>query len=408
MRVRYRKVEHPRSVWNRLRLNDYILPDGTVLERHGKTISASQSRGLDFYDSRAPCEQSVDRGHSKRSSGLRSDADETIRKSTVENRSETFLDHGSVKSQDRELVVEANPRFPLTADMLTSRTVVKLVDPHEVAARIHHESVRCDTFARPEAARDRGGPALRDREQEVEDPLAGNQGDRRHQSLLHGTRSSDGPRLDQFYLLSAVEAGDDLVDFERPVADLRDLPATEGRRDHDPVLDVLRLLDGPDDVPGPDGLPDLHLRHELPRLLAGEPGRLHAPEDEVPHRLLEDGERALDPVVDAPEEAGAELDNERGARVRDGLAGLHAARVLVPLDDRLVALDLDDLPQELLLAHELDVVHPRAEPRGGDDGPGDPIDLAECLAARCCRPLHRHSVTLPFDVTCTGRPRSPA
>src|SRR6266705_985846 len=248
MRVRYRKVEHPRSVWNRLRLNDYILPDGTVLERHGKTISASQSRGLDFYDSRAPCEQSVDRGHSQRSSGLRSDADETIRKSTVENRSETFLDHGSVKSQDRELVVEANPRFPLTADMLTSRTVVKLVDPHEVAARIHHESVRCDTFARPEAARDRGGPALRDREQEVEDPLACDERDRGHESILHRPSLANGPGLVHLDLFPVVELCDDLVDLECALANLCDLTAAEVRGDHDPMLDVFRLLDRANDL----------------------------------------------------------------------------------------------------------------------------------------------------------------
>src|SRR3989442_9244942 len=121
------ETERGGAVRNRCRLDDYILTDGTVLERHGKTTPASQLRGVDFHDSRPPGEQSVDGCDSKRSSGLRSDPDEAIRKATVENRRETLLDLGSVKTQDRDRIVEANPRFPLTPHMLTARAVVKLV-----------------------------------------------------------------------------------------------------------------------------------------------------------------------------------------------------------------------------------------------------------------------------------------
>src|SRR5207249_3705320 len=111
MRLRYREIEHPRSVSNRFRLDDYIPSDGTVLERHRKTISASESRGLDFHNARAPCEQPVDGGNPKRSSALRSDPDETIRKATVENRREAFFDLVSVKSQDRDRIVGMSRSF---------------------------------------------------------------------------------------------------------------------------------------------------------------------------------------------------------------------------------------------------------------------------------------------------------
>src|SRR5437667_353771 len=210
---------------------------------------------------------------------------------------------------------EANPRFPLTADMLTSRTVVKLVDPHEVAARIHHESVRCDTFARPEAARDRGGPALRDREQEVEDPLACDERDRGHESILHRPSLANGPGLVHLDLFPVVELCDDLVDLECALANLCDLPAAEVRGDHDSMLDVLRLLDRAHDLARAHRLTRLDFRSEGPRLLSRETRGLHPAEDEISHHLLEDRERPLDAVVDAPEEARAQLDDERPSRV---------------------------------------------------------------------------------------------
>src|SRR2546430_1962676 len=95
---------------------------------------------------------------------------------------------------------------------------------------------------------------------------------------------------------------------------------------------------------------------------------------------------------EVPRGAGPEFDDERRARVHDDFAGFHAARVLIHLDDRLVAHDLDDLSQELLFPDELDVVHPRAEPRRGDDGSGDPKDLPGPLSCDpLVRLLHRHS-----------------
>src|SRR5207249_770406 len=332
MRLRYREIEHPRSAWNRFRLDDYIPSDGTVLERHRKTVSAFESRGLDFHNARAPCEQPVDGGNPKRSSAVRSDPDETIRKATVENRREGFFDLVSVKSQDRDRIVEANPGFPLTAHTLTPRAVVQLVDADGVAAWVHHQSVGCDTLPRPEAARDGGGPALCDREQEVEDPLARDERDRRHEPIPHRPGPANGPGLVHLHLFAVVELRDDLVDFERALANLCDLPTPEVRGDHDPMLDIFRLLDRAHDLARAHGLARLHLRGEGPRLLSGETRGLHPAEDEISHHLLEDRERPLDAVVDAPEEAGPQFDDEGSPRVEDGFPRPDAARVLVDLD----------------------------------------------------------------------------
>src|SRR5205807_9066192 len=140
-----------------------------------------------------------------------------------------------------------------------------------------------------------------------------------------------------------------------------------------------------------DGLALFHLWIEPPRLLPREAGRLHPAQDEIAHHLLEDRQRALDSVVDATEESWAQFDDEGSAGVQDRFARLHPARVLVHLDDRLVAHDLDDLSEKLLLSRELDVVHPRAESRRRDDGSCDPEDLAGPLARDALLSLlHRH------------------
>src|SRR5438876_6055557 len=409
MRLRYRVIEHPRSAWNRFRLDDYIPSDGTVLERHRKTISAFESRGLDFHNARAPCEQPVDGGNPKRSSAVRSDPDETIRKATVENRREGFFDLVSVKSQDRDRIVEANPGFPLTAHTLTPRAVVQLVDADGVAAWVHHQSVGCDTLPRPEAARDGGGPALCDREQEVEDPLARDERDGRHEPIPHRPGPANGPGLVHLHLFAVVELRDDLVDVERALANLCDLPTPEVRGDHDPMLDIFRLLDRAPDLARAHGLARLHLRGEGPRLLSGETRGLHPAESEVSLHLREDRERPLDAVVDAPEEAGPQFDDEGSPRVEDGFPRPDAARVLVDLDDRLVAHDLDDFAEQLLFPDELDVVHSRAEAGGRHDGACDSEDVPRRLARRRCFPLsfHRHAGFRPlsYRITCKGRPR---
>src|SRR5207249_9289776 len=262
-----------------------------------------------------------------------------------------------------------------------------------MSASLHrvHECVAGDAFSGPEASRNCRGPTLRDREEEIKDALACDQGDRRHEPLSNRTGFPDGPRLDELHLLSVVQLDDDLVDLERPLLKLGDLPAAEVWRDHDPMLDVLRFLNGPDDLSGGDGLALFHLRIEPPRLLPREAGRLHPAQDEIAHDLLEARERALNPVIYAAEESRAQFDDEGSAGVQDRFAWPHPARVLVHLDDRLVAHDLDDLAEELLLSHELDVVHPRAESRRRDDGSRDPEDLACPFPRDALLPLlHRH------------------
>src|SRR5256885_12881182 len=82
---------------------------------------------------------------------------------------------------------------------------------------------------------------------EIEDALACDQRDRRHEPLSDRTGSAHGPRLDELHLLSVVQLDDDLVDLERPFLELGDLPAAERSEEHTSELQspcnlVCRLL----------------------------------------------------------------------------------------------------------------------------------------------------------------------
>src|SRR6266516_1826406 len=260
-----------------------------------------------------------------------------------------------------------------------------------------------DRLSRSEAPGDCGGPSFRDREEEVHHPLARDQGNGRHEPILRGSRLPHGPILLHHELAAVVEFRDDLVDFHLPRPDASDL-AGDVRRHEDPVLDVLGLLDRAEHLAALDRVALLHRGPEVPLLLSAQPRRAHAAEDEVPHDLFQDGQRPLHAVVDVPEESGPEFDREGLARVRHRLAGPDAGRLLVHLDDRLVAEDLDDLPHQLLGPDEHDVVHARAEPDRGHDGPSDALDGPRALDVVPGSPRARRHPTTSLEQIDADRP----
>ena len=119
-------------------------------------------------------------------------------------------------------------------------------------------------------------------------------------------------------------------------------------------------------------------------------GRANAPQDEIAHDSLQDRERTLHPVVDVPEQSGAQLDGERLAGVRHGFTRSDARSLLVHLDDRLLPEDLDDLAHELLGPDEHDVVHARLQSDRRHDRPGDALDRAASLEFRRHLRARRH------------------
>ena len=125
----------------------------------------------------------------------------------------------------------------------------------------------------------------------------------------------------------------------------------------------------------PTESPFADARLECPGLLAIERGQLtSAREQRAPERVVpvssEHVERALGPVEDATEQAGAELDLQRTPGVDDGLADPQAGGVLVDLDRDPFALEADDLARQRRLSDAHDVVQAHAvEARATTTGP---------------------------------------
>jgi len=191
------------------------------------------------------------------------------------------------------------------------------------------------------------------------------------------------------FIMTAVKLRDDVVDFHVPRPNASNLSG-HVRRDEDPVLDVFRLLDSPENLASTGLRSFLYRGLEVPLLVATQPGRSHATENEITHDCLQHGERPLHAVIDVPEQSGTQLDRERLAGVGDGLPRPDPGGLLVHLDDRLLAEDLDDLSHQLLRPHEHDVVHARLHADGRHDRPGDALDRAGSLDFRRHLRARRH------------------
>src|SRR5713101_1432406 len=197
----------------------------------------------------------------------------------IEMRRHSGRDSVADQGEDFQGFCETNGRFVSAPSDLPLRLGEQVFDASPTLFDGVNEGVPNHTLSGPEAAWDGCGASLRDREQEIEDPLARDQRNRGHESLLHGPWPSNRPCLEHLNLFAVVEFRDDLVDFEGALADLGDLAAAEVRGDHDAVLDVLRLLDRPDHVARPDGRAFLRLRDEGPCLLPGKARQLHTAEN---------------------------------------------------------------------------------------------------------------------------------
>ena len=130
-----------------------------------------------------------------------------------------------------------------------------------------------------------------------------------------------------------------------------------------------------DDLTGRDLVALGNQRFEIPFRFSVQSRCGDSTGDEVSHLLVEDLQRPLDSVVDGVEQSGSELDCERTAGVDDRLSGFDTGRVLVNLDDCLVADDLDDLSHQLLVSHLYDIIHTGGDTDGGHDRSCDSVNI---------------------------------
>ena len=133
------------------------------------------------------------------------------------------------------------------------------------------------------------------------------------------------------------------------------------------MLDEVVLRDDAEDVAAGDEVAHLELRVftdrviEFPRVFQVERGYVDAPWDEAVAAHVRDGlQRALDPVEDVTHDPRPELHGQRLPRARHRVPHGEPRGFLVALDGRGLALQADDLADELVAADSNELVHRRA------------------------------------------------
>ena len=139
------------------------------------------------------------------------------------------------------------------------------------------------------------------------------------------------------------------------------------------ILCTMGPLDRTEQLPGRYLVPAFTAA-ELPFDVSAQSGCGGTAEDEVSHHLPEDGQGPLDSVVNGGQKNGSQLYDERKPGVGNRFSGFDTGRLLVNLDDCLVAYDLDDLSHKFLVANMHDIVHPGRDPDGGHDRSGNPVN----------------------------------
>ena len=240
-------------------------------------------------------------------------------------------------------------------------------DVHDdVGVRPLGEGLLHDGLPAAEGPGHRRGPPHRHREEDVQDPLAGHEQFSRLQLALRRPGDAHRPGLHHPQLPAPAQPGHDIGDGHVPAPDLDHLVLGGIRRHHHAVR-VRVLLDLAEDVSRADAVPLLDLGDERPLPSPVERVDDDAARDEVPLRVPDLVQRALDAVVDTAEHAGAEFEREGRAGRLHRLAEVQPGGVLVHLDERRLAVEADDLADQLLFADADDVVHPRAGQAPRDD-----------------------------------------
>ncbi len=211
-----------------------------------------------------------------------------------------------------------------------------------------------DRFAGTEGPRNGRGAALGEREQRVDDALTRRKRDLGHVLLLVRPRHAHGPFLSHGELFDRtvrqLYVRDDVVHRKASALNVHEL-AVHAKRHHDAVLDGRRLLHGSQEIAAFERVTRLGGGHEIPRLFPGQGRHGNAARDRVAGQPADLRQRALDTVVDAFQHARTELHGKRIARrLHDG-ARAEARSLLVDLDGGGVARHVQDLPDQVLLAH---------------------------------------------------------
>ena len=138
----------------------------------------------------------------------------------------------------------------------------------------------------------------------------------------------------------------------------------------------MRLLHGAEDIAAGDHIARLCGRNEMPQLLSLQRRHLNASLQKVAVRHLHDiVQRTLNAVVNTADQTRSEFNTHRHSRAGDRSTGREARRLLVNLNGGLIAMNFDDLTDQILLSYMNHIRHVRiAHARGYDKRSGDFLD----------------------------------
>ena len=276
---------------------------------------------------------------------------------------------GCIRNQDRPLhqgesglgILQFRELIQNVRHLVAALTAADIDD--DIRVRPLCELVLHDGLAGSEGSGNRGDAAFRNREERVNNSLAGHQRHLRRELLAVRAAASDGPALHQCQRLFLSTLRDQCSDLIRhgeiTLANLRDRSG-EQRRDHDLVGDNLRFPHFSEDIAAGHLRARFNGRDKMPDLVAGKGRNFDAALQLVAaghsHNAVQ---RSLDSVINAADQAGAELDTHRYARGFHRGAGGKARGFLINLNRSLIIVNLNDFTDQPTLADTDNVKHVR-------------------------------------------------
>ena len=210
-------------------------------------------------------------------------------------------------------------------------------------------------FTRPEAARNGHRPPPGYRKERVNDALARDQRDFQGQTFLRGALDANGPTLHQVQrLLRAIghhQDSDGLINRILPFRNHRLEHTAIARHHEDLVQKILCLRDRTEHHTAGDAIAFFHARNEMPPFLAVQRGDRNPPLDVDVGDFPDGLQGSLDSVVDRADHPGPQFHRKLHPGPVDRIIGSDARRIFIDLNHGAVFLKLDQLADQILMAH---------------------------------------------------------
>ena len=242
-------------------------------------------------------------------------------------------------------------------------------------------------LAGAETAGNRGGAAFCQGKQGVQNPLAGDQRHRGRVPFGHGPGNADGPLLghsDLFFRpVGKLQRQKPLLYGIAAIGDHVQHVAFQVRRQHDLVDNGRRFRNLGDDSAGEKMVALFHGDVGVPALVHVQGVHVDAAADIKAGFSGDFAQGPFDAVKNVVEDAGGQRNGHRRTGSGHGFAGFHAGGFLVYLDDGVVGVEADDLPDQIFVSYIYHFVHFQSHVAFDvDDGTVDAVDFS-CLSHAC-------------------------